>query len=69
MRTTNTFGIQFIARMNKVKEGLAPIYVRVTVDAKIAYLTGFSDKSHFNRIFKNVTGKSPSVYRKGLTKK
>jgi len=34
--------------------------------AEIAYLTGFSDQSHFNRIFKKVTGKSPSVYRKGL---
>ena len=55
--------------MNKVKEGLAPIYVRVTVDAEVAYLTGFSDQSHFNLLFKEVTGKSPSVYRKGLTKK
>ena len=34
--------------------------------AEIAYLTGFSDQSHFNRIFKKVTGKSPSVYRKSL---
>jgi AraC-like DNA-binding protein len=31
---------------------------------KIAYLTGFSDQSHFTRIFKKQTGKSPSVYRK-----
>src|SRR6267154_3303167 len=34
MRTTNTFGIQFITGMNKVKDGLAPIYARVTVDAR-----------------------------------
>src|SRR5574344_196030 len=34
MRTTNTFGIQFIIRKNKAKEELAPIYVRVTVDAR-----------------------------------
>ena len=34
MRTTNTFGMQFITRMNKVKDGLAPIYARVTVDAR-----------------------------------
>ena len=33
MRTTNTFGIQFIIRMNKLKENLAPIYCRVTVDS------------------------------------
>ena len=35
---------------------------------KIAYLTGFSDQSHFTRIFKKHTGKSPSVYRKQLKK-
>jgi AraC-like DNA-binding protein len=37
--------------------------------AEIAYLTGFSDQSHFNRIFKLHTGKSPSIFRKNLTKK
>ncbi|MFT3934535.1 MAG: chromate resistance protein [Chitinophagaceae bacterium] len=31
---------------------------------KIAYLTGFSDQSHFTRIFKKQIGKSPSHYRK-----
>lgn len=35
----------------------------------IAYLTGFSDQSHFNRIFKQHTGENPSVYRKNLLKK
>lgn len=33
---------------------------------EIAYLTGFSDQSHFTRIFKLYMGKNPSVYRKGL---
>jgi hypothetical protein len=37
--------------------------------AEIAYLTGFSDQSHFNRIFKRHTGKNPSAYRKNLSKK
>ena len=32
MRTTHTFGVQFIVRMNRAKDGLVPIYVRVTVD-------------------------------------
>ena len=31
---------------------------------EIAYLTGFSDQSHFTRIFKQLTGKSPSTYKK-----
>ena len=35
---------------------------------EIAYLTGFSDQSHFTRIFKLHTGKNPSVYRKGIRK-
>lgn len=34
MRNTSTFGVQFITRMNKVKDGLAPIYARITVDSK-----------------------------------
>ncbi len=36
---------------------------------EIAYLTGFSDQSHFTRIFKKHTGKNPSQYRKSLQKK
>lgn len=35
----------------------------------IAYLTGFSDQSHFTRIFKKQTGESPSAYRKKLKEK
>jgi AraC-like DNA-binding protein len=37
--------------------------------AEIAYLTGFSDQSHFARIFKKTTGKSPLSYKKSLGKK
>jgi len=36
---------------------------------KIAYLTGFSDQSHFTRIFKKYMKVSPSEYRKKLKKK
>lgn len=35
---------------------------------QIAYLSGFSDQSHFSRIFKTHTGKSPSLYKKELLK-
>lgn len=34
MRTTNTFGVQFITRTNKAKDGLLSIYARVTVDGR-----------------------------------
>jgi AraC-like DNA-binding protein len=37
--------------------------------AEIAYLTGFSDQSHFTRIFKKYTGKIPSEYRNKLKKR
>lgn len=36
---------------------------------KIAYLTGFSDQSHFARIFKKHVGVNPFQYRKKLLKK
>ncbi|WKL44102.1 chromate resistance protein ChrB domain-containing protein [Flavobacterium sp. ZE23DGlu08] len=35
---------------------------------EIAYMTGFSDQSHFTRIFKQSTGKNPSSYRKNIQK-
>lgn len=31
-------------------------------------MTGFSDQSHFTRIFKLQTGKNPSSYRKNALK-
>jgi AraC-like DNA-binding protein len=36
--------------------------------AEIGYLTGFSDQSHFTRIFKKISGVSPLEYRKKNTK-
>jgi hypothetical protein len=36
---------------------------------EIAYLTGFSDQSHFNRIFKKQMGMTASEYKKNLPKK
>jgi len=33
--------------------------------SEIAYLTGFSDQSHFTRVFRKHLGVSPSAYRKG----
>lgn len=36
--------------------------------AEISYLTGFSDQSHFTRIFKKHTGMIPTVYKKVVLK-
>ncbi|GAB3985831.1 hypothetical protein GCM10028807_01940 [Spirosoma daeguense] len=36
--------------------------------SEIAYLTGFSDQSHFTRIFKKHTGANPSIYKKKRVK-
>jgi AraC-like DNA-binding protein len=36
---------------------------------EIAYLTGFSDQSHFTRIFKRFTGDNPSTYKRKHIKK
>jgi len=36
---------------------------------EIAFLTGFSDQSHFTRIFKKHSGKNPSEFRKNISKK
>jgi hypothetical protein len=35
---------------------------------EIAYLTGFSDQSHFTRIFKKQTGQTPTAFKKNLLK-
>jgi AraC-like DNA-binding protein len=53
-------------RIEKAKEYLEKTNYSLT---KIAYLTGFSDQSHFTRIFKKDTGQNPSVYKKKLRKK
>lgn len=52
-------------RIEKAKELLSEPSLS---SGEIAYLTGFSDQSHFNRIFKKHTGNTPSVYRKSLLK-
>ena len=37
MRTVNTFGIQFIIRPDKLKNGKAPIYARITVRGEVIH--------------------------------
>lgn len=52
-------------RIEKAKELMMGHSYSLT---EIAYLTGFSDQSHFTRIFKKSTGLNPSAYRKKLRK-
>lgn len=53
-------------RIEKAKQLMGHANYSLT---EIAYLTGFSDQSHFTRIFKKITGQNPSDFRKKLKKK
>ncbi|MGC4036885.1 MAG: chromate resistance protein [Chitinophagaceae bacterium] len=53
-------------RIEKAKELMTTGSYSLT---EIAYLTGFSDQSHFTRIFKNHTGQNPSDYKRKNRKK
>jgi AraC-like DNA-binding protein len=48
-------------RIEKAKELIQTAQYSLT---EIAYITGFSDQSHFTRIFKKHTGRNPSAYKK-----
>ena len=37
IRPLNTFGVQFLIRQDKLKEGKVPVYVRITVNGKIIH--------------------------------
>jgi hypothetical protein len=52
------------SRKLRIEKAIEFIRQRKYSLTEIAYLTGFSDQSHFTRIFKQQTGKSPSAYRK-----
>jgi YesN/AraC family two-component response regulator len=54
-------------RIAKAKELMSPPNAYSLTE--IAYLTGFSDQSHFTRIFKKHTGKSPSSFKRDFIKK
>ncbi|MDF1550961.1 MAG: Arm DNA-binding domain-containing protein [Bacteroidales bacterium] len=34
MRTNNTFGVQFITRTNKTRNGVSPLYARISVEGR-----------------------------------
>ena len=55
-------------RKLRIEKAMEYLHQRSYSLTQIAYLTGFSDQSHFTRIFKKQTGMSPSEYKKSLKK-
>jgi transcriptional regulator GlxA family with amidase domain len=55
-------------RKLRIKKATELIKVSSYSLTEIAYLTGFSDQSHFTRIFKQHTAKSSSSYKIELAK-
>jgi hypothetical protein len=55
-------------RKQRIEKALSYLKTSGYSLSEIAYLTGFSDQSHFNRIFKKHMGMKPSEYRKSLLK-
>jgi AraC-like DNA-binding protein len=53
-------------RVDKAKELLR---TGQYTQSQVAYLTGFSDQSHFIRIFKKHTGMTPTVFKKVIIDK
>lgn len=56
-------------RKLRIEKAISLIQNSTYTLTEIAYMTGFSDQSHFTRIFKQSTGKNPSSYRKKFPKK
>lgn len=61
-----SFG-EYIRKM-RIEKAVVLMQIPSYTLTEIAYLTGFSDQSHFNRIFKKQTGENPSAFRKNLLK-
>lgn len=62
-----SFG-EYIRKL-RVDKATELIHTRKYTYAEIAYLTGFSDQSHFTRIFKKHMGMTPAVYKKLIVAK
>jgi AraC-like DNA-binding protein len=50
-------------RVEKAKEMLLNPHARVS---EVAFDVGFQSLTHFNRVFRNLTGESPTAYRETL---
>ena len=63
MRTNNTFGVQFITRTNKAKNGLHPVYARISVDCRRVEvsLKQYVDPNNWNKAKGLVKGRGLEV--------
>jgi AraC-like DNA-binding protein/ligand-binding sensor protein len=52
-------------RIEKAKNLLLNPHLRIS---EIAYTVGFQSLTHFNRVFRAITGEAPTVFREDLTK-
>lgn len=57
-----TFG-EYIRKL-RIEKAIQLLEMHKYSLSEIAYLTGFSDQSHFTRIFKKQMGMAPSIYKK-----
>lgn len=55
-------------RQGKIKKAIPLLLAANSSLTEIAYQLGFSDQSHFNRVFKSYLHTNPSLYRKNVTK-
>lgn len=55
-------------RKQKLKKALPLLYNSSVTLTEITYKAGFSDQSHFNRVFKSYFNMSPGYYRKTIRK-
>ena len=61
-----SFG-EYIRKL-RVDKAIGYLHAGRYSQAEIAYLSGFSDQSHFTRVFKQHTGMTPSSYKKIVVK-
>jgi AraC-like DNA-binding protein len=61
-----SFG-EYIRKL-RIEKAIELIKLNTHSLTEVAYLTGFSDQSHFTRIFKQHTGKNPSAFKKESAK-
>ena len=68
---TRTLECSFVDYLNKVRidRACGYFYDNKIKTYEIAYKVGYKDDKYFSKVFKRITGKSPSEYRRTMNKK